>query len=105
MMKVKDLLPMEIDVDVYDNVCDDIGICFCGPMELTEAGKAEFAEVLEYPCEFHNTGGEYSGIVCIVDVGDAEQDEVWEPRLEKAKAFFEAAAGYCSVDEYSLWFV
>ena len=73
--------------------------------ETIAEGKADFAEVLEYPCEFHNTGGEYSGIVCIVDVGDAEQDEVWEPRLEKAKAFFEAAAGYCSVDEYSLWFV
>ena len=35
-MKIKDLLEMEIDVDVYDNVCEELAIAFCGATKLTE---------------------------------------------------------------------
>lgn len=47
MMKVKDLITQEIDIDVYDDVCEELGIAFCGPVELTDDGAHEFADVLE----------------------------------------------------------
>jgi hypothetical protein len=101
MMKVKDLIAMEVDIDVYDTVCDDIGVAFCGPMKLTEAGEEKFSEVLERPCKLCNYGG---SVVCLVDVGEAEKDEVWKPRLKKAKNFFWSAAGYCAAEDYDRWF-
>lgn len=99
-MKVKDLLEMEICVDVYDNVCEKLGIAFDGPMELTEAGKKKFAEVLEYDVTFANSG---SFLNAIVDVDDEDEDE-FERKLEAAKELFEGMAGWCTVDEYDEWF-
>lgn len=98
-MKVRDLLPMEIDIDVYDNVCDDIGIAFCGPMELTEAGKEHFEEVLDYPVTLRKYSGDIVAIVIVDNPGKG-----WEKRLNKAKDFFYSLAGYCDCDDYDKWF-
>lgn len=97
-MKVKDLIREEIDIDVVDDVCEELYIAFCGPMTLTAAGEKQFAEVLEYPVEI--TIGQDLAVVCVDDSDDA----VWEARLDKAKEFFEACAGYCAADDYELWF-
>lgn len=99
-MKVKDLLEMEICIDVYDNVCEELGIAFDGPMELTEAGKQKFVEVLEYDVSLHNNGAD---VVAIVDVDDEDEDE-FERKLAKAKELFEGMAGWCTVDEWNEWF-
>ena len=102
-MTVRELLPMEIDIDVYDDVCEELGIAFCGPLELTEEGKKKFAEVLDYELTLvpHSYGGFPAYIVHV----DDPDDNVWEDRLAKAKEFFEAAAGYCSEDDFESWFV
>ena len=94
-MKVKDLIEQEIDIDVYDNVCEELAIAFCGPLALTEQGEKKFSDGLEY-------GIELGDGVCIVNC-DASGDE-WENRLEKAKEFFYAAAGYCAEEDYNKWF-
>lgn len=99
-MKVKDLLEMEISVDVYDNVCEELAIAFEGPMELTEAGLKKFAEVLEYDVTFSNSR---NIINAIVDVDDEDEDE-FERKLAKAKELFESMAGWCTVDEWKEWF-
>lgn len=100
-MKVKDLIAIKIDVDVYDDVCEELGIAYCGSlMDVTDAGKAEFAEVMEYEVTLQN--GTYAP-VAIVHIDDPD-DNVWESRLSKAEAFFEAAAGYCSEEQYERWF-
>ena len=99
-MKVKDILKMEICIDVYDNVCEELGIAFDGPMELTEAGKQKFAEVLEYDVSLHNNGAD---VVAIVDVDDENEDE-FERKLAKARELFESMAGWCTVDEWDEWF-
>ena len=85
------------DVDVYDNVCDEIGIAFCGQVRLTEEGKDHFKEVLTY-----NIKVDEDCQIAIVDV-DAEEG-VWQKKLKKAKEFFHAAAGYCADDDYKKWF-
>lgn len=95
-MTVKDLLEQEIDIDVYDDVCESLAIAFCGPMELTEAGEQKFGEVLDYEVKI------YDGFV-IVRVGD-KAERVWQRRLRKAKEFFEAMAGYCADSDFRKWF-
>lgn len=100
-MKVKDLIEQEIDVDVYDDVCDEIGIAFCGPIGLTEQGMKKFAEVMEYEIKLHTVNGYDEAQVKI----DDEDEKIWKRRLRKAKEFFWAAAGYCAADDYDKWFV
>lgn len=100
-MKVRDLLPMDIDIDVYDDVCEELGIAFCGPMEVTEAGMEVFGEVLDYDCD--KLGPPYGyGYGCVIVHVDGEN---WKHKLRMAKDFFESLAGYCAADDYEKWFV
>ena len=101
-MKVSDLIQQEIDIDVYDDVCEELGIAFCGPLILTEEGGKEFSDVMEYEVEInpHSYGNLPAAIVLIDDPDDA----VWEKRLRRAKLFFESAAGYCSCTDFDRWF-
>jgi hypothetical protein len=99
-MTVRDLVQQEICIDVVDDVCEELWIAMDGPIVLTEEGEKHFAEVLGYGVKLHNNG---SDIVGIVNVDDEEG--IWQNKLDKAKEFFESAAGYCPVDEYDKWFV
>lgn len=104
--KVRDLMLVDNDIDVYDNVCESLAIAFCNPFDddevhdwseyLTERGMKQFADVLDYPMEiiFGNA------IVCV----DDSDDKVWKTRLKRAKRFFESASGYCSCEDYDKWF-
>lgn len=94
-MKVRDLIEMEIDIDVYDDVCEELGIAFCGPLFLSEQGEKKFSEVLGYDVILRDG-------ICIVEI-DAPEG-IWQHRLDKAKEFFYAAAGYCAESDYCLWF-
>lgn len=92
-MKIKDLIKMNIDTDVYDDVCEELAIAFVGPLSLTEEGQKKFADVLDYDVDFDNE-------VTIVKI---DSDD-WEDKLEKAKEFFHAAAGFCPEEDYKKWF-
>lgn len=101
-MTIRDLIKEEIDIDVYDDVCEKLGIAFCGPCVLTDEGEKEFADIMGYqikinPCSY---GGLPAAIVLIDDPDEA----VWTERLEKAKRFFDSAAGYCASSDYDRWF-
>ena len=101
-MKIKDLLPMEIDIDCYDNVCEEIGIAYCGPMELTEDGAREFADVMEYSIEIIKDQIGYD--VCIITVDD-DPNIRWREKLNRAKEFLYSIAGYCADTDYDKWFI
>ena len=94
-MKVKELLKMEIDVDVADDVCESLYIAFCGPIKLTPAGKREFADVLEYEVDVWEDGG----CACVHVDGDD-----WKHKLKRAKELFYSLGGYCDDDLYKKWF-
>lgn len=94
-MKVAEFIKREDDLDVYDNVCEEIGIAFCGPLKLTAEGKLMFADVLEYEIDVDE---DYGCAIVNVDLPD------WETRLRNAKRFFYAAAGYCDADDWDRWF-
>ena len=112
-LKVLHLLLLNEDIDVYDDVCEELGIAFCNPFDddkvhmwneyLTQEGNEKFSDVLFYPAHImkQNINGDtfYDFIVEI----DDDDDKVWE-RLRKAKEFFESAAGYCSCEDYDKWF-
>ena len=99
-MKVRDFIKINADIDVYDDVCEELAICFCGPIALTEEGEKHFAKVLNYDIDL-DFSGDIKTAVCHVD---DEIDKVWKRKLRKAEEFFEALAGYCAVDDYNKWF-
>lgn len=94
-LTVRDLLKMDIDIDVFDNVCESLSIAFVGPVVLTPAGQQAFANVLDLPVHFTNG-------YAVVDVDGPEG--VWQRRLNLAKRLFESAAGWCSEADYDRWF-
>lgn len=102
-MKVKDLLEQEICIDVYDNVCEELAIAFDGPMELTEAGKQKFAEVLEYDVSLMSVHDHHANVITVLDVDDPDEVE-FERKLAAAKELFESMAGWCTMDEGREWF-
>ena len=97
-MKVRDLLKMETDVDVVDDATAMLYIAFVGPQKLTPEGEKQFAVALDLEVEPSRDPG-----LWIVKVDDEDED-VWAPRLGNAIDLFEGMAGFCTVDEYELWF-
>ena len=102
-MKVKDMFTVEFaetygDVDVYDDVCCDLGVAYCGTL-LTKEGRTHFRSVmnLEVTLEQHPRHGYWEAVVHI-------DGEGWERRLKKCQELFEGAAGYISEKEYHKWF-
>lgn len=102
-MKVKDMFTAEFaetygDVDVYDNVCEDLGVAYCGTL-LTKEGRSHFRSVLNLEV-FLIKDPRYGYYEAVVDIdGDG-----WERRLKKVKELFEGAAGYISEKDYKKWF-
>lgn len=97
-MKVKDFIAKDYDIDVYDNVCEELGIAKCGAYSLTDEGKQEWADVLEYDIEVYE-----ENCCAVVDVDGNEG--VWQKKLRRAKNFFYSLAGYCSEENYDKWFI
>lgn len=101
-MTIRDLIQQEIDIDVYDDVCEELSIAFCGPQELTEEGEKEFSDIMGFEVEInqHSYGGFPAAIILI----DDPDESVWTDRLARVKRFFDGAAGYCSCTDYDRWF-
>lgn len=95
-MKVSEFIKKDIDIDVWDNVCDELGVAFCGPMELTEKGKERFKEILECDIDVNERS-----CCAVIDVDGDD----WEHRLEEAKLFFWGIAGYIDDKTWNEWFI
>ncbi|MBR3389492.1 MAG: hypothetical protein IKG83_03160 [Prevotella sp.] len=91
-MKVKEFIKGEYDIDVYDDMTEELGICAVCPIELTDEGKQFFGDVLEMSIELYEDEA-----VAVVHVED-------EQELRRAKKFFYSAAGYCGEKDYDKWF-
>ena len=100
-MKVKEFIKLNADIDVYDDVCEELGICFCGPMLMTEEGEKRFAEVLDYEIELDFSGSIKTAVIHI----DGDDGNGWKKRLRKAEEFFYSAAGYCADEDFQKWFI
>lgn len=91
------------DIDVYDNVCEELGIAYCGGYKLTKEGEKQFAEVLDYSIEIVEPVTKYDYPIAIVDVDGDEG--IWQKKLKKAKEFFYSVAGYCADSDFNKWFI
>lgn len=102
-MKVKEFLNYDGDIDVVDDVCEELYVCYCGKMILTPEGEEKFKDVLDYDIEIVKGYGTYGYNTAILHI-DSPGDE-WEAKLNKAKEFFYSLAGYCAADDYDRWFI
>ncbi len=98
---VRDLLPLEIDIDIYNDIIDDMGICLCGPTKLTEKGEQEFKEVLDLPVEIIDPDTPYQTVMVKID---DPYEEVWKRRRKILLKFLWSAAGYVDEELYNEWF-
>ena len=97
-IKVKELMGMEIDIDICDDYDNSLFIAFCGAMRIKPEGKKEWADVLKYDIELDST---YPVATLRVSV-DSEKET--ERRLSRAKKFFYSLAGYCADKDFEKWF-
>ena len=95
-MLFKDLIKADIDIDVYDDYDERCGMAVCGPVKLTEEGKATFSRVMDMDVEIYDFKGAY-GYHAVVHCETAEEAEM-------LKHFLLAAAGYIGDDLYKRWF-
>lgn len=99
---VRDFIKRSEDINIYDDVCEELGITFCGPMGLTEEGEKRFSEILDLKVDIYTDRHGYKSAVLRID---DESAKVWKRRLRIAKEFFEGMAGYCSEEKYEKWFI
>lgn len=90
-MKVRDLLAMDVCVDVADDYDERLWIAFDGAVSLTEIGGDVFKEALDL--EVKLTTPSDALVIC----RNARE-------AETVKELFESLAGYCTEDEWELWF-
>ena len=98
-MKVKEFIKMDVDVDVYDNITEELAIAFCGAVELTKEGEFYFSVILNREVELDEENG-----VAIIDCEDEFFPDNDEFYLEQAKELFYSAAGYCTEEKYNQYF-
>ena len=98
-IKVRELIRQDIDIDVFDDYTEEVGICFCGPIRLTTEGKEHFKEVLDYKVVVYidNALDTKEAVIQINEYDDADD------RVDKSVEFFNAMAGYCSDSDYKKW--
>ena len=96
---IRGLLGMNIDIDVYDDDSEGIGVAFCGPVGLTEEGEKEWEGILDYKVSFVDET--ICGDIAVVKIPeDVDYDEM----LDRCSDFFGALAGYCSQSNWDKWF-
>ena len=96
---IRGLLRMNIDIDVYDDDSDGIGIAFCGPVGLTDEGRKEWRDILYYKVSFVDET--IAGDIAVVKIPD---DVDYDEKLDRCSEFFGALAGYCSQEDWEKWF-
>lgn len=91
--KVFDLLTREIDADVADEYDERLYIGYVGPVRLTDLGKEEFKDVLNYTATIYESLP-YNNLNISIQTMTAKE-------ANRAKKFFEILAGYCPESEYN----
>lgn len=98
-MDMRDFLrTMKNDIDVYNNVTDEEGICYCPPVELTDEGEEYFGWTLDNVFLNVDEDNQWAEVIC------DEGDYPWQRIKRKAFELLDAIAGYCSEKDYDKWF-
>lgn len=89
-----------LDVDVYSDYDDQLGIAYCGDdsVTLTAEGQEMFKDIMDLDVDWRE--GDAEATVLINHLPDDQVDMINGLLIK----FFYAAAGYCSDDLYRKWF-
>ena len=100
MMKIRDLLKFELDVDIYNDYIDGVIPAFCGPQGLTEAGEEHYKEVLDLDVELDPRPDPKWAEVKLDHFPQKKADDLYG----KVSEFFWDCAGYIDENEYEKYF-
>lgn len=95
-MKVRDLIKLDIDLDITTNIYDDPYCAFVGPQPITRYGESYWEDVLNLECEISDEAP-----VAVIIIPEGEEAEEINDGI---KEFFSSCAGYCSIPDYQSWF-
>lgn len=101
-MTVRNFIKLSADIDIYDDVCEELGVAFCGPMGLTEKGEIYFKEILPLRVTIYTDDRGYSTAVLHIDDPD---ERLWKRRLKLAIDMFYGMAGYCDEETFNELFI
>lgn len=87
------------DIDVYNNVTDDEGICYCPPVRFTAEGEEHFKWTLDHVFLNVNEEDCYAEVIC------NESNCNWKLIKQGAFDLLYSIAGYCSSENYDKWFI
>ena len=94
------------DIDVYNNITDDEGVCYCPPIKFTKEGEETFKWTLDnifLKVYWKTEETEYPFAVVICD--DDEEHYSWRYKQKKAFELLYALAGYCNANDFDKWFI
>lgn len=94
------------EIDVYNNIIDEEGVCYCPPIEFTKEGEETFKWTLnniflKVNWDIEETGYPYATVIC----DDDEEHYTWQYKRKKAFELLYALAGYCDAEDFDKWFV
>jgi len=105
-MKVRELLKLQVDVDVCNDYADEFydengrsfvaEIAFCGPQKLTEEGEKHYARVLDFDVDVDES-------TACVHIPEVDQEQI-EKDSSMAMMLFYGAAGHVPESEYKRYF-
>ena len=93
-MKVRDFIKMDLDIDVYDDYDERLGIAFCYGYKLTDAGLEHFKDALDLEIEIVKS---YPSEVAVVHCENGKE-------ASSALRFFNSIGGWCSSESFDKWF-
>lgn len=95
-----------MDVDVGNDYADewydcsdkafDALIAFCGPCKLTEEGKEEWKDIMNFEVDVFPRGA------TVHIPGECEEEK--QKNLNRLYLFLYSAAGYCACSQFDEWF-
>lgn len=96
-IKFRDFIGTDVDIDTYNDITDEDGMAFVGPVALTEAGEKEFGCLLDLNVRVS------TGNVAVVEMPTGPESQTYKC-LRAFGSFLRCAAGYCPQSTYDRFF-
>lgn len=96
-IKFRDFIGTDVDIDTYNDITDEGGMAFVGPIYLAEDGEKEFGCLMDLNVRVS------LGNVAIVDMPTGPQSQTAKC-MTALRTFLVCAAGYCPQSTYDRFF-
>ena len=96
-MTLNELIKSGRICEVYDDVSNDMGFTFHGPLELTDEGINHFSDIMELNVRITPNDEAF------VEVDDTDES-AWQKTFEKVQELFYTSAVCRGKEAYNRWF-